>query len=67
LCTRDQQNTPVAFLNDFKACDKFDVMEQLSKITAPLLAIVGDQDMLTPSKYTTFLVNSVEKGQIILV
>jgi pimeloyl-ACP methyl ester carboxylesterase len=67
LQTRDQQNTPVAFLNDFKACDKFDIMEGLGKITKPLLAVVGDQDVLTPPKYSTFLVNNVEQSQQVLI
>ncbi|GAC19973.1 alpha/beta fold hydrolase [Paraglaciecola arctica] len=67
LQTRDQQNTPAAFLNDFKACDKFDIMEGLGKITKPLLAVVGDQDVLTPPKYSTFLVNNVEKAQQVLI
>jgi pimeloyl-ACP methyl ester carboxylesterase len=67
LRARDHQNTPAAFLSDFKACDKFDIMERLSEITTPLLAIVGDQDVLTPPKYSTFLVNNVENGQEVLV
>jgi len=53
------ENTPTAFLNDLKACDGFDVMERLEEITVPLLAIVGDKDVMTPPKYSAFMVDKV--------
>lgn len=67
LRIRDQQNTPAAFLNDFKACDKFDIMERLNEITTPLLTVVGDQDVLTPPKYSAFLANNVENGLEVVI
>lgn len=67
LRTRDQQNTPVALLNDLNACGKFDVMDSLDKISSPLLAIVGDKDVMTPPKYSAFLANKVQNGTAVVI
>jgi len=40
---------------DFTACDRFDVMERLREIAAPVLIISGDDDRLTPPKYSAYL------------
>ncbi|MEP1385473.1 MAG: alpha/beta hydrolase [Paraglaciecola sp.] len=64
---RDKENTPAALLNDFKACDGFDVLDNLSEISIPLLGIVGDKDLLTPPKYTRFLISNVKNGQELVI
>ncbi len=64
---RDIENTPAAFLNDLKACDAFDVMEALPTITVPLLAIVGDKDIMTPPKYTSFMVDKITGAGSIII
>ena len=46
---------PAPFLNDLRACDRFDVIERLGEIDVPVLAIVGTEDVMTPPKYSTFL------------
>jgi len=58
---------PAVFLNDFKACDKFDVMDRLSEISAPTLAIVGSEDVMTPVKYAEFLVAKLQDAKIVTV
>jgi pimeloyl-ACP methyl ester carboxylesterase len=50
---------PAAQLNDFLCCDKFDIMEKVSSITVPVLAVVGDQDNMTPPKYSQYLVKNM--------
>lgn len=42
-------------LNDFNACDQFDVMNQLANIKIPVQIIVGEEDSMTPAKYASFL------------
>lgn len=42
-------------LNDFQACDNFDLMPDLDKIQQSTLAIVGSRDTMTPPKYTHYL------------
>jgi len=64
---RAVENTPAAFLNDLKACNAFDVMEALPKITAPLLAIVGDKDIMTPPKYTSFMVDKIIGARSVII
>src|SRR5579872_1893413 len=42
-------------LRDYRACDAFDIMAEMSKLTLPTLVIVGDDDRLTPPKYARYL------------
>ncbi|WXG44723.1 MAG: alpha/beta hydrolase [Promethearchaeati archaeon SRVP18_Atabeyarchaeia-1] len=42
-------------LADFKACDEFDIRDSVSEIRAPSLIVVGDEDRLTPVKWSQFL------------
>lgn len=57
------ENTPAAFLNDFKACHAFDVMQALPAITLPLLGIVGGNDIMTPPKYTNFMADKIARAK----
>ena len=45
---------------DFELCDKFDIMDKVSQIKSPTLILVGDVDMMTPIKYSTFLKDKIE-------
>lgn len=64
---RTAENTPIAFLNDLKACDAFDVMEALPTINLPLLGIVGEKDIMTPPKYTHFMVDKIAKAKSVVI
>ncbi|MBV8149811.1 MAG: alpha/beta fold hydrolase [Candidatus Eremiobacteraeota bacterium] len=46
-------------LRDFRACDAFDVTERISALSVPLLAIAGEQDVLTPPKFSHWLTDRV--------
>lgn len=50
---------------DFRACDNFDVSEQLGSLNIPVLILAGDKDKMTPLRNSQFLnqniVNSVLK------
>jgi len=48
-------------LNDFAACDRFDVMTELSRIVVPTLAVVGSADTMTPPKYSHYLSDTMGK------
>ncbi len=48
-------NAPGVVHGDFAACDAFDVMGRLGEIRVPALVVCGDQDRLTPPKYSQFL------------
>jgi pimeloyl-ACP methyl ester carboxylesterase len=64
---RATENTPAAFLNDMKACNQFDVMDRLESIKLPLLAIVGDRDVMTPPKYSSFMVDKIEGARTVVI
>lgn len=46
---------PAVTLSDFRACDRFDVMDRLGEIFRPVLLVSGDEDRLTPPKYADYL------------
>ena len=47
-------NLPV-FLNDYLACTRFDVREDLSRISARTLVACGDKDRMTPPRFSHYL------------
>ena len=55
------QCRPEVLYGDFLACDRFDLMKEVEKIILPTLILCGDDDQLTPVKYSQFL-NSRIKG-----
>lgn len=44
---------------DFKACNEFDVSQELDKINLPTLVIVGAEDKLTPVKLSQHLCDNI--------
>ncbi len=40
---------------DYRACDRFDLMDQIERIGLPTLVVCGEDDELTPVKYSEFL------------
>jgi pimeloyl-ACP methyl ester carboxylesterase len=53
------KNTPDTLLGDFSACERFDIMEEVQAISNPTLVICGDQDVLTPVKYSRYLADNI--------
>lgn len=49
-------------IRDFGACDAFDATARLGELRVPLLAVTGDQDLLTPPKFAQFLADRVPHG-----
>lgn len=47
-------NLPV-FLNDYLACDGFDVRESLPSVAARTLVVCGEKDRMTPPKWSHYL------------
>ena len=46
---------PEVTAGDFRACDRFDVMDRLGEIQRPVLVVSAEEDKLTPPKYGDFL------------
>ncbi len=60
-------NPPEVLHGDFFACDNFDVMDRLGEIRCPILLICGEEDQLTPSKYSQFLRERVAGAMLTII
>jgi pimeloyl-ACP methyl ester carboxylesterase len=61
------KNRADVVFKDFTACDHFDVIESLGRITAPTLILCGTLDRLTPVKYSEYLKASIPGAALRLV
>ncbi len=52
---------------DFELCNAFSVMDRLKKIQIPTLIIVGAQDMMTPVKYSQYLLSQIENSKLLVI
>jgi pimeloyl-ACP methyl ester carboxylesterase len=59
-------NIPV-FLNDYLACNGFDVRDQLDRIANRTLTIFGDRDRMTPPKWSHYLNQGVLGSELFFV
>ena len=48
LPVRSWKSAPQVAYNDMTACDQFDIMDRVSEIKLPTLAICGTEDVMTP-------------------
>jgi pimeloyl-ACP methyl ester carboxylesterase len=58
---------PAVMLNDFLACDKFDVMDRIHEIELPALIICGESDFMTPVKYASYLGTKIDGSRVVIV
>jgi pimeloyl-ACP methyl ester carboxylesterase len=54
-------------LNDFLACDRFNVMDRLHEISVPTLVLTGSIDVLTPPKYGAYLVEHIRGAKMVVI
>ena len=52
---RMMETRPAVLYGDLIACEAFDVMDQLSKLSLPTLIVCGSDDKMTPLRYSEFL------------
>ena len=50
---------PDVFASDFKSCSRFDVRDRLVELKSRLLVLCGDNDRLTPPKFSEWLAQAV--------
>lgn len=62
-----QKAGTVTLYNDFSACDQFDRSADLEQIKAPALIIVGEDDRLTPLKYSNFLHDHLSSSRLVVI
>ncbi len=49
---------------DFLACNSFDRLQEVGQIRTPSLIICGDEDRMTPLKYSAYLADRMEKARL---
>ncbi|MGE5841679.1 MAG: alpha/beta fold hydrolase [Deltaproteobacteria bacterium] len=65
---RMTRQCPLAVIfNDFKACDHFDIRSRLQEIKLPTLVVCGEEDQLTPVKYSRYLHENVAGSCLVLI
>jgi pimeloyl-ACP methyl ester carboxylesterase len=52
---------------DFRACSRFDVRARLHEIRLPTLILCGEEDKLTPVRYSTFLAEHIPGSRLVLI
>jgi pimeloyl-ACP methyl ester carboxylesterase len=58
---------PEVVLNDFKACDQFDRMDRIGSIKHPAMVICGEEDSMTPTKYTRYLAENLQRATVRII
>jgi pimeloyl-ACP methyl ester carboxylesterase len=62
-----RQADPQVFHDDLKACDVFDIRERLGEITCPTLIVCGDEDQMTPLKFSHSLQSGIVGSELVVV
>jgi pimeloyl-ACP methyl ester carboxylesterase len=53
---------PEVTINDFGACDRFNVIDHISAINSPVLVVTAEDDKLTPPKYGAELAKGIKNA-----
>lgn len=53
--------------HDFIACDRFDVLSELESISTPALILCGEDDLLTPPKYSQFMSEKIPNAKLFII
>ncbi|MFH0960383.1 MAG: alpha/beta hydrolase [Pseudomonadota bacterium] len=61
------KSDPLIIHGDLTACDKFDIMNQLHEINVPTLIVVGEDDSLTPVKYSKYLNENIKLSKMVQI
>ncbi|MBI4321729.1 MAG: alpha/beta hydrolase [Chloroflexi bacterium] len=65
---RQMRKSPAeVLLEDFQACDHFDVMQDVAGIALPTLVVVGQDDRLTPIRYSEYLHKNILGSRLEIV
>ena len=58
---------PAVQLNDFRCCDRFDIMDKVHQIEVPTLVICGTEDDMTPVKYARYFADKIAGSNLVIV
>jgi len=57
---------PVTY-GDFEACDRFDRMNEIGRIALPTLIVCGEDDNLTPIKYSRYMKERIRTAELVII
>jgi pimeloyl-ACP methyl ester carboxylesterase len=55
---------PEVLYGDYLACDRFDMMNEVEKIDLPTLILCGQEDGMTPAKYSEFFLQRIKGSRL---
>ena len=58
---------PKVTLGDFRACDRFDSLDRIGKIVCRTLIVCGEDDRMTPRKYSEYLHQKIIGSKLAVV
>jgi pimeloyl-ACP methyl ester carboxylesterase len=58
---------PEVALGDFMACDMFDRMERVGDIACRALVLCGEDDRMTPKKYSQYLHEKIKNSELVII
>ncbi len=58
---------PSVLHGDLLACEMFDLRAEISAIACPTLVICGDQDEMTPLRFSQFMARSIQDASLVIV
>ena len=58
---------PEVTLGDFIACDNFDRMDRVAEIKCRTLIVCGEDDRMTPKKYSQYLHEKIEGSELVII
>ena len=67
LMRRASEVGPAVELNDFQACDNFDIMDEVSDIRLPTQVVCGSDDVMTPVKYSDYLGSQIVEADVLVI
>ncbi|TFG24998.1 MAG: alpha/beta hydrolase [Promethearchaeota archaeon] len=67
LVIETAKTKPEVTYADFKICDNFDVMDKVASINVPCLIVCGNEDKLTPVKYSQYFKDKIKDSKLVVI
>lgn len=62
-----RETDPAVLLGDYRACDRFDILDQLERIQTPTLVVGGTADRLTPLRFSRYLAEKIDRARLEII
>ena len=62
-----RETDPAVLLGDYRACDRFDIRDQLERIQTPTLVVGGTADRLTPLRFSRYLAENIDRARLEII